>query len=177
MKINRLETHDRLQHLKKEQTSSIVQGLNDCLFKNEYSLALQEKSPYIYIFAHPRTHDNGVDKVMYWQPRLLKPEAQTNSYLFRAISKSDLVEPVWMIPPEEMWPEYKKGNVTEHEVVLWSIDQYINNKKGLERSEPDDLSEEQAKNILMHVFEEHKQDLKMKKMYVKPGILGAFLTF
>ena len=76
MKINRLETHDRLQHFVKDQSINIFQGADECLKKNTLSLALQEKSSYVYLFAHPRTADDGVTKIMYWQPRLTKPEAQ-----------------------------------------------------------------------------------------------------
>ena len=76
MKINRLEAHDRLLHFKNDQNSTIQQGAEDCLKKNPLSLALQDHSPYIYIFAHPRTADDGVNKRLLWQPRLTKPKAQ-----------------------------------------------------------------------------------------------------
>src|SRR6185369_4284936 len=157
MKINRLEAHDRLQHLKKDQSLNIFQGAEDCLKRNPLSLAYQEKSPYVYIFAHPRTADEGVNKVMYWQPRLTKPEPQTNSYLFRAISKTDNLEICWLIPPQEMWKQYSKGNVTQHAVVNWSIDQYINNRINLGMKDPEDLNEERARQILHTIVEEHKQ--------------------
>lgn len=147
MKLNRLEAHDRLLHFKQDQSQNIFQGAEDCLKKNTLSLALQERSPYIYIFAHPRTHDDGVTKVMYWQPRLTKPEAQTNSYLFRAISHTDMMEVCWLIPPEEMWKQYQKGNVTEDPTVLWSINQYKNNKKNLQRKDVEDLPEEKILEI------------------------------
>ena len=111
MKINRLETHDRLIHFKAEQSLNIAQGANDCLTKNRLSLALQERSPYIYIFAHPRTADDGVNKRMLWQPRLTRPKAQTNSYLFRAKSHSDICEICWLLPPREMWKTYDKGTI------------------------------------------------------------------
>src|SRR5215470_6737494 len=88
MKLNRLETHDRLQHFVQDQSKNIWQGADDCMKRNPLSLALQDRSPYIYIFAHPRTADDGVTKRMLWQPRLTKPQAQSNSYLFRAKSNS-----------------------------------------------------------------------------------------
>lgn len=168
MKVNRLETHDRLEHFVKDQAINIAQGASDCLKKNPLSLALQEKSPYIYIFAHPRTADDGVTKVMYWQPRLTRPEAQTNSYLFRAQSKTDIMEVCWLIPPEEMWGQYKKGNVTEHEYVTWSIEQFKKNKKGLEKKEPDDHEDHICKMIYDRVIAEMRQQMLLDKLYVKP---------
>jgi hypothetical protein len=83
LKVDRLETHDRLEFFINDQWQKITQGAEDCLFKNPDSLALQEQCPYIYIFAHPRTSDDGVNKRLLWQPRVTKPKAQTNSYLFR----------------------------------------------------------------------------------------------
>lgn len=160
MKLNKLETHDRLLHFKKDQNDTIQQGAEDCLFRNELSLALQDRSPYIYIFAHPRTHDDGVNKRLIWQPRLTKPESQTNSYLFRAKSKTDLMEICWLIPDRAMWKQYRKGNVTENELVLWSISQFLHNRKGLEARNPDDLEDALAADIYREVI----MNTKAKKL-------------
>ena len=165
MKLNRLETHDRLIHLYKDQALNISQGAEDCLKKNALSVALQERSPYIYIFAHPRTHDNGVTKRMIWQPRLTKPIPDTNSYCFRAISKTDNMEICWMIPPREQWGQYKKGNVTEHEIVQWSIQQYEHNRAFLGKKEPDDLDDETIRKIYTIVYTELKQDEMRDRLY------------
>ena len=165
MKINRLESHDRLQHLQKDQALNLAQGAEDCLKHNALSVGLQQYSPYIYIFAHPRTADDGVTKRMIWQPRLTKPSAQTNSYLFRAISNTDHMEICWMIPPREMLMQYKKGNVTEHSIVIWSIDQYRHNKPILERPENDDLDDDHIKDIYRRVAIEIDEEIRMDKLY------------
>lgn len=151
MKLNRLETHDRLLHFKKDQNDTLQQGAEDCLKKNPVSLAMQDKAPYVYLFAHPRTSDDGYKKRMLWQPRLTKPFAQTNSYLFRAISKSDIIEVCWLLPDEKMWKQYAKGKVTENELVLWSIDQYMNHRADLERPDKDDLSDERVAKIYQEI--------------------------
>lgn len=166
MKINRLEAHDRLQYLVKDQSANIYKGVEDCLLRNPLSLAIQEKSPYVYLFAHPRTADDGVNKVMYWNPRLSIPIPETNSYLFRAISHSDQIEVCWMIPPEEHWSQYRQGNVTEDNISLWSINQYINHKDKLQRPHPDDLPEAKAKLILKAVIDEHRQKLRLSSSAV-----------
>ncbi len=165
MKINRLETHDRLIHLKKDQELNIARGAEDCLKKNYLSTCLQQYSPYIYIWAHPRTHDDGVTKVMFWQPRLTKPIPQTNSYLFRVQSNTDLLETVWLLPPQETWLQYQKGNVTEHEQVLWSIDQFINNVTEMGKPFPDDLEDEQAREIYLRIAAETDQQTLMDRLY------------
>lgn len=153
MKLNRLETHDRLLHFKKDQEANVFQGAEDCLKRNPLSLALQEKSPYIYLFAHPRTAEDGVTKRMIWQPRLTKPEPQTNSYLFRAISKTDEIEVCWLLPPREMWNQYRQGNVTEHQTVLWSINEFETNRKVMGKAAHDDLTDEKIKLIYKKIVQ------------------------
>lgn len=164
MKINRLETHDRYQHLIQDQGLNIFQGAEDCLKRNELSLAIQEKCPYVYMYAHPRTADDGVTKRMIWQPRISKPKPQTNSYLFRAQSKTDIIEVCWLLPPREMWKQYRKGNIAESEVVLWSIGMFENNREGLELPHEDDISEENAKTIFRQILIEHEQKSKLKPL-------------
>jgi hypothetical protein len=161
MKISRLETHDRLLHFKQDQALNIAQGAEDCLKKNRLSLGLQQYSPYVYLFAHPRTADDGVTKRMIWQPRLTKPTPQTNSYCFRAISKTDKMEICWLLPPHEMWPQYEKGNITEHEIVLWSIDQFRHNFSRLTAKYSDDLSDGAIANIYKKVATEVNEEYSL----------------
>jgi hypothetical protein len=163
MKVNVLEAHDRLQFLKQDQSANVFQGAEDCLKVNSLSLALQDKCPYIYIFAHPRTADDGVNKVLYWQPRLSIPKPQTNSYLFRALSKTDIIEVCWLLPPREMWEQYEKGKVTEDNWTAWSIEQFKNNRSILEKPHHDDLPEYQGKKMLKQVINEHIQKIRSEK--------------
>lgn len=174
MKINRLETHDRLLHLKKDQSDTIAQGIEECLKRNPLSLSYQQRSPYIYIFAHPRLSDNCLKTRMLWQPRLGRPKAQTNSYLFRATSNTDIIEICWMIPPREMWSQYTKGKVTENEYVTWSIHQFQYKREELEKPLPDDLSDERCKFILSEIAREMEENRRMTKLYTKPETSEAF---
>ena len=168
MKLNLFETHDRLLSFKKEQAVNLSQGAEDCLKRNSLSIRLQKYSPYIYLFAHPRTADDGIKKRMLWQPRLTKPNAQTNSYLFRAKSNSDEIEICWMLPPREMWPQYQKGKITESEMVLWSINQFLFNRYSLEKPYTDDLDDEKCKWIMKTVAMEIDQEIRMEKLYKIP---------
>jgi len=173
MKINRLEAHDRLLHFKKDQALNIFQGAEDCLKKNRLSIGLQQYSPYIYLFAHPRTSEDGVTKRMIWQARLTKPCAQTNSYLFRATSNTDLIEVCWLLPPKETWDQYKKGNVTEHEMVLWSIDMFTNHRAELESIDTNDVSDEAARNIYIKVAKEIDEENTFVKLAPLEGSLAC----
>lgn len=163
MKVNRLEAHDRLVHLKKDQESNVYQGAEDCLKTNSLSLAIQEKSPYVYIYAHARTADDGVTKKLYWQPRLSIPNCETNSYLFRAKSKSDIVDVIWMIPERHNWNNYGPGMVHEDEMIQYFIEVFQKNRHKLMEPHPDDLPDDKTKKILASIVEEKKQDIRFKK--------------
>jgi hypothetical protein len=165
MKLNRLETHDRLLHLKKDQEAIIFQGAQDCLKKNTDSLSMQMHSPYVYLFAHPRTAEDGVTQRLLWQPRLTKPAAQTNSYLFRAQSHTDIIEVCWLLPPMEMWSQYILGNVTENELVLWSIDQFSNHREKLEAPHQDDLPDQKIKYIYGLIAGEKSHTTLMDRLW------------
>jgi len=164
MKLNLLETHDRLDHFKNDQAINIFQGAEDCLKKNTLSLMLQDHADYIYLFAHPRTGDDGVTKVMYWQPRLTKPKAQTNSYLFRAQSKSDLIEVIWLLPPREMWAQYEIGKVTQSDLVMQSITDFEKHREALERPNHEDLSDERIFKIYQQIDKEMKKIKKFEPL-------------
>jgi hypothetical protein len=101
---------------------------------------------------------------MLWQPRLSKPHAQTNSYLFRAISKTDIIEVCWIIPPIEQWNQYTKGNVTESDIVRWSIDLYKTNRKLLEDPHPEDMPEEKGKEIYRAFLAEKAGESKYERI-------------
>lgn len=151
MKIDPLDAHDRLLHFKKDQSANLFEGVNECLTKNKDCVSMQEHFPYVYIFAHPRTAEDGVTKRMIWQPRLTIPKAQTNSYLFRAISKTDLIQIVWLLPPRELWEQYQMGKVTESSDVVTSIMNFLHAREALEHPHIDDWTEYQIKKKLEEI--------------------------
>lgn len=174
MKLNRLEAHDRYEYLIKDQSVTVQQGADDCLKKNSFSLAYQERSPYVYVYGHGRTTDDGLNKRLIWEPRLSKPIPTQNSYLFRAKSKTDLLEICWILPPIEFWGEYRKGNIIDSSIIGWSISQLLHNSKQLGAPMPDDLPEEVAKKILMEIINEKRQEIALKKrQIIMPKILEA----
>ncbi len=135
MKLNRLETHDRLQFFTK-QSFDIGECCQDLIKKKPFG-----DHPF-YIFAHSRTEEDGVTKRLIWQPRLTKPKAQTNSMLFKAYPGTDLIKVIWMIPDRILWAQYTKGKVTENKTVCDSIDMFTHKREELEAKEEDDLNDE-----------------------------------
>lgn len=134
MKLNRLETHDRLLHFAK-QDHSIDECCQDLINQRPFG-----EHPF-YIFAHTRTHEDGVNKRLIWQPRLTKPRPESNSMLFKAYPGTDNVKVIWIIPAKELWGQHKKGNVTESSIVQESIHKFLYKREELEAKEEDDLSD------------------------------------
>lgn len=142
MKLNRLETHDRFEHFTKQDFD--IGACCDEVIKNRP----QEFGNHpFYIFAHPRTDDDGVTQRLIWQPRLTKPQAQTNSMLFKAYPPGDTLKVIWIIPKRELWSNYGKGQLCENKTVSDSIYNFQNNRQKLEMKESDDLSEERVQAI------------------------------
>lgn len=132
MKINRLETHDRLEHFTK-QSFDIGQCCQNLIDQKPFGMHA------FYIFAHTRTDDDGVTKRLIWQPRLTKPKSQENSMLFKAYPGSDNIKVIWMIPARELWNQYTKGLMLQNETVQNSISLYRTARHVLDLPEPDDL--------------------------------------
>lgn len=168
MDINILDAHDRLKDVHKKNSLSISEMCEKIINERPFG-----DHPF-YLFVHKRTIDfkeratiynqdlyesfKGLPKQykdmkdvpshrLIWQPRLTKPKAQTNSMLFKAYPGTDIVKTIWMIPERELWPEYKKGNLTADETVTISIDNFLNNRKELEAKEEDDLDDKQIQAI------------------------------
>lgn len=141
MKINTLETHDRFLHFTK-QSFDIGECGQDLINQRPFG------DHHFYIFAHPRTDDDGSNKRLIWQPRILKPKAQINSMLFKAYPGTDLIKTIWILPPHEMWSNYTKGNMCENKAIAESIFNFIYNRDLLESPESDDPSPERAQQIL-----------------------------
>ena len=148
MNVNLLETHDRYEDFIKKDfdIGACCQDLIDKRPFGEHAF---------YIFAHARTDDDGSTKRLIWQPRLTKPKAQTNSMLFKVKPGSDNVRIIWMIPERSMWPQFKKGLVTENSIVEESIQSFENNREELEKKEEDDLDDKAIRSIYRKM---HKKD-------------------
>jgi hypothetical protein len=98
-----------------------------------------------------KTLEDVPEKSIIWQPRLTKPKTQTNSMLFKVKPGTDIVRVIWMIPAREMWAQYEKGKLTESSIIAESIHDFEHDRKKLEASEPDDLTEEEVDSIYREI--------------------------
>lgn len=173
MKINRLETHDRFQHLT-GQDFDIGKTCQDMINKRPFG------NHAFYIFAHKRQlgmderislyQEDFRNSLIYgnyvrqyssmeqvptdrliWQPRLTKPKAQTNSMLFKGYPGTDNVKIIWIIPDRCLWEQFEKGKMTENKTVWESIDMFMNHTEKLEAKEDDDYSDEAIDRIYKEI--------------------------
>jgi hypothetical protein len=157
MKINRLETHDRMQHFTK-QSFDIGECCQNLIDQRPFG-----EHPF-YIFAHTRTEED-LTKRLIWQPRLTRPKAETNSMLFKAYPGNDNIKVIWMIPAIELWGQYDKGKVTESNIVCQSIENYKLRKNELERSDPEDLSDDVIDNIYKNIAQQAREKRMIEKLH------------
>jgi hypothetical protein len=159
--LNRLETHDRLQHLKKQDfdIGECCQNLINqrpfgdhafYIFVHARTVGLDEKMEWLLAGTY-KNFSEIPEKRIIWQPRLTKPKAQPNSMLFKAKPGSDDVRTIWIIPDQAMWGQYEKGKVTESETILQSIRDFTDNREWLERKEDDDLDDEAINTIYRQI--------------------------
>lgn len=196
MKLNRLETHDRLTHFVKQEfdIGNMCQNIINqrpfgdhgfYIYAHTRTLGMDEK---VAIFNedmmmsikdrfYKRAYQSLADvpeKRLIWQPRLTKPKASTNSMLFKAYPGSDNVKVIWMIPAPELWEQYEKGKMMENEIISESIYKFKNRKKELESVEDDDLNDAQIDAIYREISQKAKPQPKLANL--KPANVEASST-
>src|SRR5215831_3730162 len=125
MKLNRLDTHDRLTQFTK-QNFDIGECCQDLIDKRPFG-----EHPF-YIYAHPRTEDDGVNKRMIWQPRLTKPKASPNSMLFKAYPGKNTIKIISMLPAGASREQLMKGHNMNNATSPSTMSSYIHKRKRLQ---------------------------------------------
>jgi len=180
MKINLLETHDRLLEFNR-QADYISKGCQNCIENRPPEFGFH---PF-YIWAHKRVKElderiadynkdiqRSIVDISYmrkyskledvptarliWVPRLTKPKAEENSMLFKAYPPGDNIRVIWMIPDRALWGQYDKGDVIENQTVYDSIRDFLTNKEKLEIKEDDDLSDHIVDSIYKEIANNKK---------------------
>ncbi len=155
VKIDRLETHDRYVHFTNQQFD-----IGECCQEVIKNRPAEFGNRPFYIFAHTRTHEDGVSQRLIWQPRLTKPKPQTNSMLFKAYPPGDTLKVIWIIPKRELWSNYDKGMICENNTISDSIRDFQFNRKKLEQPDPEDLDDNAANAIYREIALNAKQRQK-----------------
>lgn len=179
MKINRSDAHDRYSFYQKQESDigACCQNLIDqrpfgdhpfYIFAHARTLGLDEKIK-LYSSGKYETLDQVPEKTIIWQPRIDKPLCESNSMLFKAYPGSDILTTIWILPPRELWGQFKKGNMMENETIVISMHDYENNKERLEAREEDDPTPEEARLIVL----EYQPQL-FKRETLPPELQGVW---
>ena len=162
--VNIHEAHDRLEKVTAVNSAGITENISSIIAQKPFD------DHKFYIFVHKRTLDiyekfilwdtgryKSMEEVpntrLVWQPRLNKPEAQTNSMLFKVDpERPEEVKICWIIPEPQLWNQYEEGKVAESDITKWSIDQFVKNRKKLEEKEDGDLSDDKIAQIYKYLY-------------------------
>lgn len=169
MKLDKLETHDRLLFFKKQQ-EDMSRGIQDCIKNVPVSIT----SPF-YVLGHSRKVDvdEQVDLLyrgslivpherMIWSPRITKPLAEANSYLFLCHKYTDIVEIIWMLPKRELWSQYAPGKIMHNENVWISIQNFKKNRNEMNQPDKNGPKPKDEENWFMIMGEEALRNKSMK---------------
>jgi hypothetical protein len=182
MKINRLETHDRLLFYKKEQ-KDIGDGIQQCI--NNVPDAIT--CPF-YVYGHSRSvgydekksilinnQKKAPDVRLIWMPVITKPKVEPNTYLFLCRKNTDVINIIWMLPKQELWDQYAPGKLCHNENIWISICNYKYDKSAMNQPDPHGPTEKdilEFRKIMGH--EAHKR--KRLKETLKLTTSAAFLS-
>lgn len=181
MKINRLETHDRLEHLTAQNfdIGKTCQSIIDrkpfgnhpfYIFAHKRQIGLDERMSLYqddlreslcniaYIRQYTSMSQVPTDRLI-WQPRLTKPKSQTNSMLFKGYPGTDNIKVIWIIPDRCLWEQFEKGKMTENRTVWESIQAFVNHPERLEEKEDDDYSDEAIDRLYAEICRGAKNEV------------------
>lgn len=97
---------------------------------------------------------------MYHQARLTRPEPLPGTTLMKVDPKDPLnAVIIWTLPNQENFSLYKYGKMFGDPIVYESVQKYLTNPRELIQRDPDDLNDEQIRQV----YREIKEDLLIKK--------------
>lgn len=118
---------------------------------------------YIYSFVKRVDDVSGIKK-MYHQPRLTKPDPIPGTTLMRVDPKNPLeARIIWTLPNQENFGLYKYGKMFSDPFVYECIEKYENSPRDLLCKEPDDLTDEQIREVYAAILNKAKQKKKAEK--------------
>lgn len=137
----------------KEQTEiGYVKCIQDLILSKPFG----DRKFYIFSFVK-RVHDSSGVKKMYHQPRLTRPEPIAGTTLMKVDPKCpDTAKIIWTLPNQENFGLYKYNKVFADPFVHECIDKFTKNPKQLMQPDPDDLTDDQIREI----YKEKKKNKK-----------------
>lgn len=131
----------------------------DCIQNLIQSKPFGNRKFYIFSFIK-RICDVSGQKKMYHQPRLTRPEPLPGTTLMKVDPNDpETATIVWTLPNQENFGLFKQGKMFADSFVYECIEKFLNNPRELLYPDPDDLNDEQAREV----YKELKYNLRAKK--------------
>ena len=142
-KVKKDDVFDYLEEYKNVNTKPLEEFLLDLTMQDPFN------GYKFYIFSFLKHNMKGMmEKTLYHQPRLTKPEPTDSSMLFRVDpKKAGDVEVIWILPNLEAIEMFQKGKLFEDQVVNESIREYIDNPERMRKPANDDPSDYLIKEL------------------------------
>ena len=149
MKINRFDAHDRFLAFHENQLDigKIVQELIDSMpygnrsfyifIIHKRSLDLDEQQALVRSGIYDKIEDTPEAEAVI-SARLSKLEAAPNTTLIKVTPGKESVKRIWSLPQYELWEQFEKGKMFDHEFIRESIFKFKYKKQELQQLEHDD---------------------------------------
>lgn len=123
---------------------------------------------YIFSFVKRVDDVSGIKK-MYHQPRLTRPDPLPGTTLMKVDPKNPLeAKIIWTLPNQENFGLYNYGKMFSDPFVYECVQKYKNNPKDLIEKDPDDLSDEQIREIYNQLAKKAKRNARKKAEKTQP---------
>ncbi len=115
---------------------------------------------YIFSFVK-RIDDQTGKKIMYHQPRLTRPDPVPGTSLMK-VNPNDIgtATIIWTLPNQENFGLYQFGKAFQDQFVYECVQKFLNNRGDMIKPDPDDLNDNQIREI----YRDLKQKSKAKKL-------------
>lgn len=141
--ITKNKIMDNVQFFKENSENDYV----ECIQSLIASKPFEEHKFYIFSFVK-RVDDVAGIKKMYHQPRLTKPEPIPGSTLIRVDPKDpETALILWTLPNQENFNLYKYNKLFGDRFVDECVEKFKTNPMAMCEPEPDDLTEDQIRDI------------------------------
>lgn len=140
---------------KQNSEADYVKCIQDLIRKKPFG----DHKFYIFSFIK-RICDVTGQKKMYHQPRLTRPDPLPGTTLIKVdpkVPESAII--VWTLPNQENFGLYKEGKMFADEFVYECIDRFLKNPNSMIKPDPEDLSDNQIREIYKGI----RNGIKAKK--------------
>lgn len=157
--ITREHAFDNIHFFKENSEDDYSQCIQSLIMSKPFG----DNKFYIYSFIKRVDDASGIKKY-YHQPRLTKPDPIPGTTLMRVDPRNPYEATIiWTLPNQENFGLYSVGKMFSDPFVHECVEKYLKNPRDLVRKEPDDLTEEQIREIYKDLHRQAKMKRREKE--------------